>query len=145
MSGASVISQGYETASELSLSLSRAVRDVKAEHLHVQVAPSDLAASAQTLRSIVFSLERLLYPTRRPSTSAVAAVDLPAGLDTWLRATHQGDAVTAPVLARVRSHLEHEPPLLDAEDIAVLERIERVVDAHAHHLFLQMSRTTGAR
>lgn len=145
MSGASVITQGYETASELSLSLSRAVRDLKAEHLHVEVPPADVAASAQALRSIVFSLERLLYPSRRPTTSSAIAVELPPGLDTWLRATHQGDAVTAPVLARVRSHLEHEPPLLDAEDIAVLERIERVVDAHTHHLFLQLSRTTGAR
>lgn len=143
MSGATVISHGYEAASELSLRFGRALCDVKAASLGVSTMQPDEAValmhSVADLTEILDALGEAMLP-HDDLRHEPLSVEVPDGLATWLRATGRGNAVGVASLTLLSTAIRADAAALSDPDLHLLEHINRVIGAHAHHLFTQLGR-----
>ncbi len=149
MSNASLVVRQYETATGLSERLGRALTELIRVHKRLPGAETlsveDLAAARKDVRDIVSAVERALTGEWGDTHAHHDAITVPDGLATWLQAAHQGDAVRPHDLARVSSRLGTAPDTIDDNDIAVLERLSRIVDAQSVHLFHRLTQEAGTR
>lgn len=144
MTDATVAVREYETAAELSESLSRALLDLKRIHHELPSAASlttaQRDASRRTLLAVVTAIESTVrVDAAFNPAEAGRRILLPAGLVDRLLTASAGDAVTAPDLARVRLALMHPAARLSAADLGVLDRIADAVDRLTIELFARVA------
>ena len=148
MSDATLVVRQYETASELSEGLARALIDVKRVQLCLPGADSvsiiQLDASRRNLVTFVeaIGLALGLWPEERVNETA-QQLRVPEALVEWMRLAHRGEAVTAPRLEVVLAHIGALPTVLAHSDFLLLERLLGVVDTYATHLMRRVPFTSG--
>ena len=134
--------RAHETAAELSQSFDSALIDLLKVVHHMpgseQISPRRLAEASRSIGDIIFVVERALSG-KWVDTHAHSTPELPDGLAAWLQATHQGDALRPHRLASVRAHVTQPGVQLSGDDVAVLQKLSRVFDAQAAHLFQRLT------
>ncbi len=148
VSDVSVLSQEYETASELSRALNRALITIKKKQLGLPggeaIAPKDLDQSRKCLIATVEALLRLVRPAEPKAPGAVseAAARVPGALVSRIRSIHQGDlAYYLEDLEGLVGTLKHRTPSLSSKELCLLEELAGLADAEASNVFRRLMRT----
>jgi hypothetical protein len=148
MSEVSVLSQEYQTASELSRTLNAALITLKKARLGLpgaeMITAGELEQSQRCLADILDALRQLLQPVRAddPRAAQLAATRVPGALVTRVRSEQQGDLgyyledLTA-MAARLRGGVE----MLTEDDLERLDLIAAAADSETSSVFRRLMRT----
>lgn len=144
MSDVSVLSHEYQTASELSQTLNRALITLKKARLRVPT--SETITVGQTRKSqrhwaeTLVALSKLLDP--EASNVDGSTIQIPGSLVARLRQDRRGDlAYFMEDLGQTIKRLESDLSGLTDSDIALLDHVAAAADAEASRVFRRLMRT----
>jgi len=141
----SVLSHEYQTASELSQTINRALITLKKARLHLptseELTPEQIRKSQRCLVEVLAALSGLLAPDKVNERDA-SAVQIPGSLVARLRQERRGDLeYFLQDLNRTVERLGSGLPDLTDQDIGLLDHLAAAADAETSSVFRRLMRT----